>query len=81
MTLLSLTQPPSRLALVYGKLARNRLFYVIKFSYSVCPGRDVANRAGFYIVSAIMAMYEILPLDGKSIPDPDTAEYTVELIQ
>jgi cytochrome P450 len=47
----------------------------------ICPGRDIADRVGFYISATLMATYDILPFEGKSPPDPNTVEYTTDIIR
>jgi hypothetical protein len=43
---------------------------------SSCPGMYLADRAGFLIAATTIALYNIVPLEGAKIPDPNTIEYT-----
>jgi hypothetical protein len=36
----------------------------------------LADRAGFNIAATTIALYNIVPLEGAEIPDPNTIEYT-----
>lgn len=36
----------------------------------------LADRAGFHIAASTVALYNIVPLEGANIPDPNTVEYT-----
>lgn len=49
--------------------------------FSLCPGKDIASRAGFYIATTIMSIYNILPLEGKSAPDPYTVKYNTDFLR
>jgi hypothetical protein len=51
------------------------------FPDRICPGKDVADRVGFYISTAMMAIYDVLPLEGESAPNPSTVEYTTDFIR
>ena len=42
---------------------------------SVCPGMYLADRTGFHIAATTIALYNIVPLEGEEIPDPNTIEY------
>jgi len=42
----------------------------------VCPGIYLADRAGFQMASAMAALYDVVPLEGRSRPKPETVEYT-----
>jgi hypothetical protein len=44
-----------------------------KFRYRICPGRHIADRIGFGMISSIVSLYDILPLDGEE--RPKSAEY------
>jgi hypothetical protein len=49
--------------------------------YRICPGKDIADRVGFYVSATVMATYDILPFEGKSPPDPSIVEYTTDFIR
>jgi len=46
------------------------------FGMRVCPGMYLADRTGFHIAATTIALYNIVPLEGEEIPDPNTIEYT-----
>lgn len=47
----------------------------------ICPGKDIANRAGLYLSTTIMAVFNILPLEGKLAPDSHSVEYNTQFIR
>ena len=42
----------------------------------VCPGMYLADSVGFQIASALAALYDVVPLEGRSRPEPESVEYT-----
>lgn len=46
-----------------------------------CPGMYFADRVVFHLVTAIIALYKIEPLEGSKRPDPNNIEYTMTSIQ
>jgi len=46
---------------------------VFGFGTRICPGRHIADRIGFGMISSIVSLYDILPLDGEE--RPKSAEY------
>jgi len=36
----------------------------------------LADRAGFQIASTMTALYDVVPLEGRRRPKPETVEYT-----
>jgi hypothetical protein len=36
----------------------------------------LADRSGFLIAATTIALYNIVPLEGATIPDPNTIEYS-----
>jgi hypothetical protein len=73
---------PNPLPLVFGYGSRHVLdqpFSVLSSCYSrasVCPGMYLADSAGFQIAATTIALYDIVPLEGAKIPDPNIIEYT-----
>lgn len=41
----------------------------------------LADRTGFHMGATIAALYDVAPLEGKSRPRPESAEYTDSLIR
>jgi hypothetical protein len=46
-----------------------------------CAGNLLADRVGFQVATATMALYKILPLEGKEVPSPDTIRYAGNVIR
>jgi len=73
---------PNPTTLRFGYGMRHVLYLllcIISLCYSrisVCPGMYLADRTGFHIAATTTALYNIGPLEGTEIPDPDTIEYT-----
>jgi hypothetical protein len=73
---------PNPITLIFGYGTRHvldLLFLILSSCYSrtsVCPGKYLADRAGFHIAATTIALYNIVPLEGAKIPDPNTIEYT-----
>jgi hypothetical protein len=38
--------------------------------YRICPGRFLAERQGRTFIAAVLANYDILPVEGETIPNP-----------
>ncbi|PVF93569.1 cytochrome P450 [Serendipita vermifera] len=51
---------------------------VVQFGYGmrVCPGMYLAERTVLLFVTNIISLFDVVPLEGKGIPDPATVEYT-----
>jgi hypothetical protein len=68
--------------LIFGYGTRHVLYLlllILSSCYSrasVCPGMYLADRTGFHIAATTIALYNIVPLEGEEIPDPNTIEYT-----
>ncbi|KIM28323.1 hypothetical protein M408DRAFT_329427 [Serendipita vermifera MAFF 305830] len=54
----------------------NPLVVVFGYGIRVCPGMYLADRTGFHISATIAALYDVVPLEGKSRPKPELVEYT-----
>jgi hypothetical protein len=73
---------PNPMTLIFGYGNRHVIdlpFLNLSSCYSrtsVCPGMYLADRAGFLIAATTIALYDIVPLEGAKIPDPNTIEYT-----
>lgn len=50
-------------------------------SIRVCPGIYLADRVGFQVATAAAALYKIVPLEGRSRPDPESVKYTDALVK
>lgn len=56
------------------------LFLFLDF-FSICPGMHLAERVVFHFVTTVIALYQVVPLEGCKIPDPNSIEYTATEIQ
>lgn len=54
----------------------NPLTLIFGYGMRVCPGMYLADKVAFHLAITILALFNIVPLDGCKIPDPDTIEYT-----
>jgi len=54
---------------------------IFGFGMRVCPGRYLADRSGFHIAASTAALYDIVPLEGRTRPDPKSVEYTDTLFR
>ncbi|KIM28306.1 hypothetical protein M408DRAFT_329415 [Serendipita vermifera MAFF 305830] len=59
----------------------NPLVLIFGYGMRVCPGMYLADRTGFHMGATIAALYDVAPLEGKSRPRPESAEYTDSLIR
>ncbi|KIM28307.1 hypothetical protein M408DRAFT_69816 [Serendipita vermifera MAFF 305830] len=59
----------------------NPLVIIFGYGIRVCPGMYLADRMGFHMCATIAALYDVAPLEGKSRPRPESAEYTDSLIR
>ncbi|PVF93582.1 cytochrome P450 [Serendipita vermifera] len=46
-----------------------------------CPGMYFADRVAFHLVTTIISLYKVEPLEGSKIPNPDSIEYAPPGIQ
>jgi len=73
---------PNPTTLIFGYGMRHvlhLLLLILSSCYSrasVCSGMYLADRTGFHIAATTIALYNIVPLEGEEIPDPNTIEYT-----
>ncbi|PVF92912.1 cytochrome P450 [Serendipita vermifera] len=54
---------------------------IFGFGTRICPGRYLAERVGFTFGMAILAAYEILPLEGDSLPDRTIPPFVDSLVR
>jgi hypothetical protein len=47
----------------------------------VCPGMNLADRLAFHIVATIISVFELVPLEGKTLPNPKDVEWSDTAIQ
>jgi cytochrome P450 len=47
----------------------------------VCPGMYFADRVTFHIVATIISLFEVVPLEGRTRPDPAMIRYPDTLIR
>jgi Cytochrome P450 len=72
---------PNPMTVIFGYGMRHvfhLLLRIISSCYSrtsVCPGMYLADRAGFHIAVTTIASYNVVPLEGAEIPDPNSIEY------
>lgn len=59
----------------------NPLSVVFGYGMRVCPGMYLADRTGFHISTTVAALFDVAPLEGKSRPRPEFAEYTDALFR
>lgn len=59
------------------------MYYALLLTYltcdspiRVCPGMYLADRAAFQVATAVAALYQIVPLEGRSRPGPESVKYT-----
>jgi cytochrome P450 len=50
-------------------------------SLSICPGKYFAERIVFHLVTTIISLYKVVPLEGQKTPDPNGITYTPTGIQ
>ncbi|CAG7852153.1 SubName: Full=Uncharacterized protein {ECO:0000313/EMBL:CCA72098.1} [Serendipita indica DSM 11827] len=48
---------------------------IFGFGPRICPGMYFADRTGFHLVIAAMALFDINPLPGESVPHPTKVQY------
>ncbi|KIM28315.1 hypothetical protein M408DRAFT_23718 [Serendipita vermifera MAFF 305830] len=53
----------------------NPLVVIFGYGMRVCPGLYLADRIGFLYSASMAMLFDVLPLEGKTIPDPATVEY------
>ena len=51
------------------------------FGPRICPGMWFADRVAFHLGITAMALFDIKPLEGESIPKVDEIEYTKEIFK
>ncbi|PVF92949.1 cytochrome P450 [Serendipita vermifera] len=54
----------------------NPLVLIFGYGIRVCSGMYLADKVAFHLVVTTMALFDITPLDGCKVPDPNTIEYT-----
>ncbi|KIM28401.1 hypothetical protein M408DRAFT_140803 [Serendipita vermifera MAFF 305830] len=54
----------------------NPLTVIFGFGMRVCPGLYLADRIGFDFSACMAALFSLVPLEGKKVPDPNTVEYS-----
>ncbi|PVF97327.1 cytochrome P450 [Serendipita vermifera] len=59
----------------------NPLTVIFGYGMRVCPGMYLADKVAFHIVATIVSLFNIVPLEGKKIPDPKTVEWDDMAIQ
>lgn len=47
----------------------------------ICAGMHLADRTALHMAITTLSLYEILPLEGKAVPRPETVEFSKELIR
>ncbi|PVF97212.1 cytochrome P450 [Serendipita vermifera] len=47
----------------------------------VCSGMYLADRVMFHIVTTVVSLYNVEPLEGQKIPDPNSIEYLPRAVQ
>ncbi|PVF97330.1 cytochrome P450 [Serendipita vermifera] len=59
----------------------NPLTMLFGYGIRVCPGMWIADRLAFHIVATTVSLFHILPLEGKTLPDPKKIEWSDTAIQ
>ncbi|PVF97319.1 cytochrome P450 [Serendipita vermifera] len=47
----------------------------------ICPGMYFADRTVFHLVTTVISLFKIEPLEGMTIPDVDSIQYTSKMLQ
>lgn len=58
----------------------NPLSVLFGWGLRVCAGMHLADRLVLHIVTMIISLYKVEPLEGEKIPDPESIEYTSRVI-
>ncbi|PVF93566.1 cytochrome P450 [Serendipita vermifera] len=59
----------------------NPLTTLFGWGMRICPGMYFADRVAFHMVTTIISLYNVEPLEGQKIPDPTTIEYSPKAVQ
>ncbi|PVG01722.1 cytochrome P450 [Serendipita vermifera] len=54
----------------------NPLTTLFGYGMRTCPGMHLADKVVFHLVITVISLLKIVPLEGCSVPDPNTIEYT-----
>ncbi|PVF92945.1 cytochrome P450 [Serendipita vermifera] len=54
----------------------NPLVVIFGYGIRVCAGMYFADKVAFHTGVVIASLFDIVPMDGQSIPDPNTIEYS-----
>ncbi|CCA72716.1 related to O-methylsterigmatocystin oxidoreductase [Serendipita indica DSM 11827] len=52
---------------------------IFGFGTRICPGMHFADRVAFHTALTSVSLFNILPLEGKQVPDIDRIEYTKDI--
>jgi hypothetical protein len=47
----------------------------------VCPGMYFADRVVFHLVTTVISLYKVEPLEGRTIPELNSIHYTPKMLQ
>ncbi|PVF92944.1 cytochrome P450 [Serendipita vermifera] len=54
----------------------NPITMMFGYGMRLCPGMHLADKVAFHVAATTMALFDVVPLEGRTIPDPDSVEYT-----
>ncbi|KIM28310.1 hypothetical protein M408DRAFT_308234 [Serendipita vermifera MAFF 305830] len=72
---------PERFLVEEANHLPNPLSVVFGYGKRVCSGMYLADRSGFHVSTTVAALYDVVPLEGKSRPKPELAQYTDALFR
>ncbi|PVF93577.1 cytochrome P450 [Serendipita vermifera] len=59
----------------------NPLTLIFGWGMRVCPGMYFADRVVFHLVTSIVSLYKVVPLEGYQLPGPKNIKYTNKAVQ
>ncbi|PVF92956.1 cytochrome P450 [Serendipita vermifera] len=59
----------------------NPLTVLFGYGMRICPGMYLADRVSFHMVATIASLFKVLPLEGKTVPEPTSLEYEDTAVQ
>ncbi|PVF97328.1 cytochrome P450 [Serendipita vermifera] len=59
----------------------NPLVVLFGFGTRMCPGMYLADRIVLHLVATVMSLFDIIPLEGKTLPDLNQVEWSATAMQ